>query len=339
MFSLLLILILCILILPGIKLKKEPAGLSIDESGALKGLLCVTIFFHHFSGWFTDLDPILYFISHCGSFIVSVFFFLSAYGLSKSPKMQKQTLKDLAIRVLKLFIPFWVIDILYLVLHRCMGINIGSDINLKNILLSTLNLYEIISFSWFVSTIVFLYCVLFIVKKLPVNNYILVFFIILAVFSLFVPNLWVTYFAFPVGLLISKNEEYFIKLKNKQYILWMLLLLAGTAIFVVLKYIASMYDYKMLLDKTADAFSGVFFAVIVYLLFTKIHIGNKLLDFLGKISYEFYLVHGLGIWFANKFFDISQPYYFFGVAFIFNLLVAFVVNKICAPICRKINKI
>lgn len=339
MFSLMLILIICILILPGIRIKKEASGLSLDESTALKGLLCVTIFFHHFSGWFTDLDPVLYLISHCGSFIVSVFFFLSAYGLSKSSKWQNQTFKDLILRILKLCIPFWITDILYLIVHFCMDIRLSVDVNLKNILLSTLNLSEIVSFSWFVSTIVFLYCVLFVVKRSYKINHILLFFIVLSIASFIVPNLWVTFFAFPVGLLISEKEKYLINLKTGQYILWSILLVAGTVLFIILKYISVNYDYKMLLDKTADAGSGLLFSVLVYLLLTKVHIGNKLVFFLGKISYEFYLVHGLGILFANKFFDISQPFLFFGTALIFNLTASYIINTVSKPIRLKISKL
>ena len=71
--------------LPCIKISfKRFNPLSKENSSNVKGLLCILIFYHHFTGWFVDKGIIFYVLSHIGSFIVGVFFFLSAYGLIKA---------------------------------------------------------------------------------------------------------------------------------------------------------------------------------------------------------------------------------------------------------------
>lgn len=328
MFSASIVIFLLFLVLPGLKIKKVSYVLTKEETMSIKGLLCIMVYFNHFSGWFLELDPILYFLVHCGSFMVSDFFFLSAYGLTKSQNFQNETVKGLLMRILKLFIPFWISDLLYLVIHYSMNVQLNVEVNASTVLLSVLNLAEIVHNSWFVSAIVFLYIAFFFVKKSKRINQTLLFCAILACACLIVPDVWKTFFAFPLGLLIVKKENLFIQLKKLKYIMLLLGSVSGVIVSIIFKYVGETHAELIFLNKISDILSGCFFAIFVYLVATRIHIGNKILLFLGKISYEFYLVHGLGIFFANKFFDITRPFPFMILSLLFSFIASFLINKL-----------
>lgn len=328
MFSVSVVIVLLILILPKIRIKTETFGITKQETVAIKGILCLMIFLNHFSGWFANPDLILYFFIHCGSFMVSVFFFLSAYGICKSSDIKKQTFKSLVLRILKIFIPFWISDFIYLLIHYSMDIPLNIEVTKKAILLSVVNLSEIVYSSWFVSAIVFLYIIYFFSLKIKNANTIWLLFIVLIVASFIVPEIWLTYFAFPVGLLISKKESLFISLNKRKYILTLIFTVIFVLSAILFKYFCEANSDNTYLSSMSDALSGASFAFLVYMLLTRIHIGNKVLLFIGEISYEIYLIHGLGIFFANKFFTPEQPYAFIFVALIFTFVTSFIVNRI-----------
>lgn len=334
MFSTSILIALAAISFPGIKIKTEATGISKQETVALKGMLSLMVFLHHFSGWFANPDPILYFFSHCGSFMVSVFFFLSGYGISKSKTAEKQTFKDLILKILKLFIPFWIIDALCLVMYYSLEVPLPTEVNLKIILLSIINVAEIVSFSWFLSTITVIYILYFLTKKIEKINHILLLFAVLIILSFFVPELWLTYFAFPIGLLISKEELFFRFLSKIKYGMIMAGIVVMILLAIMLKYFGETLPDNKIAGNVADVLSGTLFAVFIYMLTNKIHIGNKVLSFIGEISYEIYLLHGLGIFFSSKFFTFEKPYAFFLVALVFTLVTSFIVNRICKKIFK-----
>ena len=338
MFSVCIVVLLALIIFPGMKIKKETKVLSKQETVAAKGILCLLVYLNHFSGWFLDLDLILYVFVHCGSFAVSTFFFLSAYGMSKSSKVENQTMRDLGLRVLKLCVPFWISDIIYLFFYFVADIQLNVAVNAQNILLSVINMAEIVQNSWFVSTIIFLYVINFISKKSRKADHILLMFVLLVIASFFVPRIWLTFFAFPIGFVISKKEKLFLTISGYKYICAVGLNIVFMALAIVIKYLS---DYGLISEEfmyVSDVLSGIFFALIIYLLLIKIHIGNRILNFLGEISYEIYLVHGLGIFVANKIFGINEPFGFFVVSLVFTVIVSWLLNVMCKKIFKVIIK-
>lgn len=334
MFSVTIVVLLGLLVLPGIKMKSVASGIQKQETVALKGLMCLIVMLHHFSGWFAATDIILYFFQHCGSFMVSVFFFLSAYGLSKSRSCDKQNIKELFVRILKIFIPFWLIEIIYLFFYYSLDLQMNIDVSITNILLSVINLSEIVSFSWFVSTIIFLYILYFLIDKIKSSIRIWIFFIILFAISFFVPELWLTFFAFPLGLLISENEKKLLALSKGKFVASVAFALVLILPAIMLKYYSEISSYKSILAGVSDIISGCMFTLVIYLLATRIHFGNKVLMLIGSFSYEIYLLHGLGIFVGGKFFGSTHPYMFLLITLVFTLAIAFVVNRVCKKIFK-----
>lgn len=328
LLSVIMVTILAVIILPGINKKAcrtEGNIISIDESTGIKGIMCVSIFLHHFSGWIVPQTPIIYFFSHCGSFMVSVFFFLSGYGLKKSTNNKILNKSFLIKRLIKIFIPYWICEIIYICFNKFLSVGDDIDLNFKNIFLSVLTLREVVYFSWYVTATIFLYLVFFFTSKTKKLDHTLCVFIVLALAFAFVPDLWTTFFAFPLGMLISQKENIFVKLNNKKYFLVLASAILLTAIAIVPKYIGQSLNNQILMN-LSDAASGSFFAFVVFLIVTKVKIGNKVLLFLGKISYEFYLLHGLMIFFINKFVGIEKPVVFCLISLASIIVLSTIVN-------------
>ncbi len=343
LLSIMIILLLAVITFPGIKLKNsqpDQAVLSVDESTSLKGLMCVTIFLHHFSGWIVPQTPVIYILSHCGSFMVSVFFLLSGYGLTKSSRTSNLPNTFLIKRLVKLFIPYWLCEIIYLIFNCFSSVRPNVELNAKNIIASVFTLSEVVSFSWYVTATIFLYIVFFFTSKIKKSNHALCVFVILLAVVAFVPDLWVTFFAFPLGMIFAQKESLFSKLSNKKYILILAAIILITIVAIVPKYIGQNLGSQALMN-LSDAISGTLFASIIFLIATKFKISNRILLFFGKISYEFYLMHGLMISFISKFAGPEKPIVFCLASLISIIFVSTAVNfiqqKISSPIIKKLR--
>lgn len=141
-------------------------------------------------------------------------------------------------------------------------------------------------------------------------------------------------------MIVAQKENIITKINNKKYILLLGASIIVTMGAIVLKYIGQNMSSQTLMN-ISDAVSGTLFALIVYLIVMKLKICNKILNFLGKISYEFYLLHGLAISFISKFTGPEKPIIFCFVSLISIILAATAVNfiqrKFSFPIVKRIR--
>ena len=340
LLSIVMVAILLIITLPRIRIKDcqyDKNIISIDESTCLKGIMCVCIFLHHFSGWIIPQTPVIYFFSHCGSFMVSVFFFLSGYGLKISTSKKALNKSFLPKRLVKILVPYWICEIIYICFNKFLSVGSDIDLSLTNILLSIFTLRDVVMFSWYVTATVFLYLVFFFTSKIKKANHTLCVFVILVSAFAFVPDLWTTFVAFPLGMLVAQKENIFSKLCNKKYGLLLVCTIILTIVAIVPKYIGQTLNNQIMMN-ISDATSGSLFAFIVFLIIIKVEIKNKILLFLGKISYEFYLLHGLMIFFVNKFIGIESPVAFCLISLVSIIISSSIVNLIQKRITNLTNK-
>lgn len=98
---------------------------------------------------------------------------------------------------------------------------------------------------------------------------------------------------------------------------------------------------SQLLMNASDAVGGILFCLPVYLLLTKVKISGKPAALFGRISYEFYLLHGLCIRIAHRFFDIGQALAFLATAFVLTVALSFVTaligEKLSAATAKKLR--
>lgn len=331
-------LLLLTVALPKIKISfKKVNELSLQSSTNIRGILCVLIFLNHFSSWFENQGIIYYLFSHLGSFVVGVFFFLSGFGLMKAyPREVK--LGFLIKRFLKLMIPYWICEALYAVISVCFNIPLHVDVNLKNIALALIQRSEIVENSWYVGASLVLYIVYFCAKKfLPKLKTSLKITILLVLFSLIFRSIeyWTTFFAFPLGVLFCENEKGVNTMKGSRKILCFASSTLLCAAVIGLKYYAYSLNNSMLMN-ASDMVTSVTFAAVAYFVFSYVRIGNFALSFLGKISYEFYLLHGLGIRIAFKLVGIENSIAFLLCSLAFTLIMSYLTNLVSSQATKPI---
>ena len=127
--------------------------LGVKSTTGLKGFLALGIVFHHLSQWVTTGEEFSNF-SYMGTYIVSVFFFLSGYGLYIQNERKEGYLDNFLVkRLSKILIPFIAISSIYLI-YRSLN---GQELTISFFV----NLFKkgstVIYNGWFVNIIILIY--------------------------------------------------------------------------------------------------------------------------------------------------------------------------------------
>lgn len=136
--------------------------LGVKTTLGLKGFLALGIIFHHLSQWVTTGSEFSNF-AYMGTYIVSIFFFLSGYGLYYQNEHKPNYMNGfLYKRLSRILVPFIFISLIYLVYRVANGqvINIEYFINLF------LKGSTIIINGWFVNIIILMYLFFYVSFKL-----------------------------------------------------------------------------------------------------------------------------------------------------------------------------
>ncbi len=170
---------------------------------------------------------------------------------------------------------------------------------------------------------------------------------------------------FSVGLIFARFEKQILSMWKKYYKI--LFVVGFVLIFVtdhyarwaedVFSYYYGEYSYKpvpifqMVWRKWVtllfQQIASTVFVLWVFLASMKVKIGNKALEFMGKITLEFYLIHGLFVeLFGFDFMKIVPSIYYIRNVALFVLVVfacalpcAILIHKIINMICQKKNSV
>ncbi len=322
------VMILLLMALPKLKFNKAaaPQTLSISDSTAIRGILCIIIFLNHISGWFVDYGMIFYVFNHTGHLAVAVFFFLSGYGLQKKYGESEVSFSVLLKRIIKLMLPYWICEAIYSIVSVFADIDIKQTVTLKNVLLNAVLHGEIVENSWFVGAIFVLYILWFFTKKIGGRYYIPLLTALMIVLAFFV-GWWTSFFAFPVGLIIAGSES---KLQQKKTVTKILGFVIIFVLFSVSS-LAKLYGLKISSEtimNLSDMLATVFFPFVIYFIVLYIKPDNIILSFMGRIAYEVYLVHGLAIRISYSLFTTDKSVVFFVFALILTIILAYLINII-----------
>lgn len=297
-----------------VKFKKQnyyEDNLSKDNTTAMKGLFAVSIVLCHLSEM-PGVDN-LYFFKGTGNLGVSMFFFLSGYGLMCS--YNKNGIKGfIKKRFSSVLIPFIFAEIIsYCAFYFIPGVH---GLTQETYTLSSFITKFIQSGStliingWYVFEILLLYILFYVSFAVFSKNKkagIACITFLTAAVTLFFAVLthyteWIQFWAystmsFAYGILWSEYKTVIESFLKKRYAFCFIFFTAMTVLCFFSNYIFDKFDffpaYNINTTFLSRYLTSPFFIVLVMLISMKLKSENKVLLFLGNISYEIYLYHGL----------------------------------------------
>lgn len=342
---------------------------SISQMKAIQGFTALLIMLHH-TGQKTcaPWHPPQYIVHGLdlfvpfGYYFVGIFLFCSGYGLYKSYRTKPDYLKGyFGRRVLPVILSFYSTGLIFLIVRYLLREKMdGFDVLFYVTGLKLCN-----PNTWFVIALPFLYLGFYLAfrfcKKEGTALTVLCAWVFMYVWigTIVDHNDWWmrgewwynSIHFFLIGIFFAKYEERLLPKIKKHYILWMLLLFVG--MFVLRRYAVfatNFFSYygenfnaphKVLrrwASLTSEIMASCSFVFFVFLLGMKIRFGNRFLQFMGGITLEFYLIHGLFVeLFGYNFADATHSlYYIRNVALM--TVVVFVPSVPAAILLQRFHK-
>ena len=324
---------LFVILLWGIITLKYVGGFSIETTLPLRGLLALLIVLHHLSLRLTYMIPEESMINYLHDFncwgepLVSIFFFMSGYGIVKSyQKKGKSYLAGfISGRLVKLMIPFLICCLVYIPFNDNTLLSIVSMDTWKNDC-------PLLPASWFVVVILFQYLIFYIsariffnIDKIIVSAWLLsvLMMLLLEIFE-FKQFWWHTLLAFNVGMSVSYYEVFL-----RRYMLGKRFLFFVYCLLLVSFYLNDITDIPL---KWSFLLIVVLLPFFIWQLICNGIIHDiSFLKFSGKISYEIYLVH---VAIMSVLFEAIGKYtiLFIFSTYIISLLCSYALNYIVRKI-------
>lgn len=276
------------------KLEKSNLYLDKESTDWIRGLAILIIMIHHAvqqNSNYQFLYPFLV-LGYGG---VAIFLLLSGYGIGVQYKKRSDYLNGfLKNKILRLYITFCVA---YAVMYIGAWVN-GSYINQRMLWHNLLTMSVADSATWYIKVQALLYVVFYIIfknkkindaKKLKILfGTSLIYIFICLIFD--VQKYWYfTVLWFPVGMFLAWNKESIINnIKNKGN--FILLCLSGIlGGIVLLRFFKGNMGYPTIMD----AIITITFVGLILVLVLKFRFLSKVTKWLGSLSLELYLAHGL----------------------------------------------
>ena len=265
--------------------------ISVDNSNSLKGITAIMVVIHHIAQSTLHLKYLTFFF-WIGNITVGLFFFLSAYGLAIQIGKHEDYLNNFwNKRIHKLLIPFLVTNVFFILFEVLF--NHKSYTFIKYIYYFT-GLKLIDPFAWYIPVIFLLYFSFWFSFKFFKKRLLQFGFIFFVIFLYIVHEVlnhhsgFVSIFCFPLGVFYAQNVGKKIKLNDTTLGFFFLVL------FVILFYLTTQLQNFNTVKFLLIGIFLCFTYVLAIVFFTnKWSIKNKVFLFLGNISLEIYLIHGI----------------------------------------------
>lgn len=239
-----------------------------------------------------------------GWLCVAIFFFWSGYGVMYSYVVKKEYLhyfwRD---RVIKLFVPFLGIHIVYIV-FKCL---MGERYTFIDIILSVLGQCTIVDNAWYPVAVLIFYILFYYIfkRKISLKKKILKTTVgvtgitIIERFLMGTNNDWwlISNLAFLVGIGAYIYKEKIEKNWKRSMILCMFVMCIGGALLPVWSRIVG-YSFWIYLVQCNIISASIALFIVVGV--SALNRKNLFSMYLGEISYELYLIHGLWIFWVGK---------------------------------------
>ena len=309
-----------------------PYEFTLNKVNILKAVLPFIIIIHHLS--FEVSQTIISDFRFTGLYVVGLFFFMSGYGLEYQYNQHKVQIRNLPYRLKKIFIPFILPTVFYLVL-------VCSFYNKPFYYLATggfIDAQLLLPYTWFITILVGMYIFYYLTRNLfRNNNYFLLF--LFAIFTLFIivirnshnSHIYTSNYAFIVGIAMRQNEKKWLKIASLKKIY--------ALSFILLGLISISYIEQKPLFKGFGVIGVPFYVVAFITLFTRMEVlkANKLIQFFSSISYEMYLFQGITRLIITKL-GIENIYLLLISVLCLNILLSFIAHKITSSALSLWNK-
>ena len=266
--------------------------LSMDSTNTVRGIYIMLIFLSHFMQYYTYTEPIDKMGGNIskmfGQMIVVMFMFYSGYGIGEAYKRKGHAyIKSFPKhRILKTFVHFEIAILLYFVL----SLILHSGYSAKRVLLSFIGWESIGNSNWYIFAVIILYILTWvafsIARKDKIYAAVLVTaftFVYIVIIANFRDKWWFdTALCYPAGLWYSFLKDKFEKLLARNNVVWFVLLLMSAVVW----WWSHFYRGDSI-SRIVEALVFVLFSVLVTLKFTPC---NKLLAWLGKHTFEIYIL-------------------------------------------------
>lgn len=295
-----------------------------DKAYPLKGIMAILIVLHHLSAC-VEQEWIQSFHSW-GAPVVSMFFFMSGYGLTVSVLNRKSYMVSfLKYRVLNaLLIPFIIVFIGYVLINT-------HDFNLLTSVLRLLSHGEpTLPHSWFVYSILILYLCFWIACKVTRGNARLIVLSLLCVGYIFMTmelgyaRCWyISILAFPFGAVYATYERQFHTYLSRSIQYY-------SAVPISLCLMAGLFFLR---SELAYMLVYILIPFILVCLCMKIKVEKlnqfKIVGWISGISYEIYLCQGIAMDFIRgKYVHVASDTLYIILSFILTFLLAYGVKYI-----------
>ena len=340
---------------------------SLSQMKAMQGFAAVCIMLHHCgqktsASWIDKkyYVPGLGFFVPIGFILVSLFTFCSGYGLYKSFKNKEGYLKNRFI--LKRIVPIVLLH--YAVTFIFLGVRfaLGEKIKGAKLLWYVTSLKLCNPNSWFVIVIPFFYLCFYLAFRFIKNEKIALLAVLLFTMSyqflgasIDHNDWWMrgewwynSIHLFVVGIFFAKHEEKILAHIKNHYVLYlilgivMILITYGFSEFAkgFFSYYGENFNapdkvFRRLICLSGEVLLSSSVVFTAFMIGLKIRIGNGFLNMMGKITLEFYLIHGLYVELFSYAFDgkLKSLYYIKNSALF--VLVVFALGLPSALIIKK----
>lgn len=300
------------------------------QTMAVNGVFVMLVFLRHFKQYIEcgTYDRFFWSLDSClGQLIVTSFLFYSGYGMLVSLKNKPHYLQSIPTRFFKVWCRFAVAICLFLILNMVMG-NYHTP---STILLSFTGWESVGNSNWYVYAILSLYFFTYVSVRMAKGNRALSI-LLVTIYCIAYCGLTIlcgkgswwydTILCYPAGMTAGEYEtqmKEFLRDKNHYSISF-----AGCFVSFAGFYLCSMLLSGPIVLVTMEL-RGILFVCLILLITIKLQIGNQILDWLGKHTFEIYILQRLPMIALE---DICpNTYLYFGISIAVTCLLAAIFNR------------
>lgn len=322
---------LVVLLLPGIRIAGREElfsenGLDRDQTVALRGILCIMIMLDH-SALLTQAGMTAFFFKKAAFFVVGLFFALSGYGLTASWQRAGGSVRGFwGKRVKSTILPYLLLSAAAAVVRLLLG----EGLTMKQMLLSFVNGSPLVRYSWFILVMIVFYVLFYLAALLARGDKHLL--LALSGFgALLLPfamrklgyeEYWFNaVWTFPLGILWKLTYARIVSAFRRHPWIYLGLAAVCAGWFVLIAVYFYWFSYLGMLLATITV------SVFIFLLMMKLRIRNPVLLFLGRISLEIYLIHGIIVTVLETLISpTARPLLFLSILFLATILLAWIFH-------------